>query len=66
MAQVHFRVDGKDETFTLEVDPPPAIGSQFGTEQRWFQVTSLSVPDAASTEQVEATLKAIDPPTNQS
>ena len=65
MAQVHFHVDGSDETFTLEVDPPPQIGAQFGTEQRWFEVLSLSVPDPDSTGQVEATLLPIDRPANQ-
>lgn len=65
MAHVHFQVDGSDETFTLEVDPPPQIGAQFGDDERWFEVTSLSVPDADRSERIRATLMRIDRPANQ-
>ena len=62
MAQVHFRVEDSDETFSLEVDPPPRIGARFGDRGRWFEVLALDVSDDERADRVEATLKAIEPP----
>ncbi len=60
MAQVHFHVEDSDETFVLEVDPPPQVGAQFGNAQRTFEVLSISVTEGGHPDQFEATLRALD------
>jgi hypothetical protein len=61
MAQVHFHVDGGDETFVLEVDPPPQVGARFGNDQRTFEVLTIGVTEGGHPDQFEATLKTVDP-----